>query len=100
MSYAPDERSHPSASSPINAGEPDARLDATGLDCPLPLLKAKQALASLPDGGVLEVIATDPGSWRDFESFAAHSRHELLERTDEAGRYRYRLLKVANEERS
>ncbi|MGH7039670.1 MAG: sulfurtransferase TusA family protein [Stellaceae bacterium] len=49
--------------------KPDATLDATGLLCPLPVLKARRALRSVPDGGVLEVLATDPGAVKDFEHF-------------------------------
>ncbi|WP_110656640.1 sulfurtransferase TusA family protein [Salinicola halimionae] len=73
---------------------PDCRLDASGLSCPLPLLKAKQALAAMHPGELLEVTATDAGSWRDFESFVEHSRHTLVERSEAAGVYRYWLLKA------
>ncbi|MCE3027047.1 sulfurtransferase TusA family protein [Salinicola sp. DM10] len=76
---------------------PDHRLDASGLSCPLPLLKAKQALAGMQPGELLEVVATDAGSWRDFESFAAHSRHILVERTAAAGSYRYWLRKAGKD---
>ncbi len=55
-----------------------AELDASGLRCPLPLLKAKQALRSLMPGDVLRVLATDAGSVRDFQAFAAISGHELI----------------------
>lgn len=59
----------------------DVRLevDARGLDCPLPLLKAKQALNKLASGERLRVLATDPGSQRDFKVFAQLSGHRLLE---------------------
>jgi len=70
-----------------------ARLDATGLNCPMPLLKAKQALNALQPGDHLEVIATDPGSVRDFEVFSAQSGHPLLESREEGGRYYYLLRK-------
>lgn len=73
---------------------PDCRLDASGLSCPLPLLKAKQALAGMQAGELLEVIATDAGSWRDFESFVEHSRHALVEREEAQGVYRYWLRKA------
>jgi tRNA 2-thiouridine synthesizing protein A len=56
----------------------DKRVDATGLACPLPLLKAKQALNSLELGQVLEVTATDAGSVRDFKAYADLSNHELI----------------------
>ncbi len=60
-------------------------VDARGLNCPLPILRAKKALADLPAGQVLKVISTDPGSVRDFQAFARQTGHELL-RTDEGER--------------
>ncbi len=54
-------------------------VDARGLNCPLPILKAKKALAELQSGDVLKVVATDPGSIRDFQAFARQSGNELLE---------------------
>ena len=64
----------------------DKELDARGLNCPLPILKAKKALTDLQSGQLLKVTATDPGSWRDFESFARQTGHELVlqEKTDNA----------------
>ena len=56
----------------------DERLDACGLACPLPLLKAKQALNAMSAGQVLEVRATDAGSVRDFKAYAGLSAHELI----------------------
>lgn len=58
--------------------EVNQTLDASGLTCPLPLLKAKQALNKLGSGEVLSVICTDPGSVRDFKVFCDQSGHELL----------------------
>lgn len=58
--------------------EIDLELDLKGMNCPLPLLKAKQGLKQLQSGQVLRVHATDPGSVRDFASFARISGHELL----------------------
>lgn len=49
--------------------KPDSTLDATGLLCPLPVLKARRALRAVPPGGLLEVLATDPGATKDFEHF-------------------------------
>ncbi len=72
----------------------DQTLDACGLTCPLPLLKAKQALNSLAEGLVLEVLCTDPGSVRDFEVFAKQSGHALLKSTEADGIYSYWLRKV------
>ena len=54
-------------------------LDARGLNCPLPILKAKKALADMLSGEVLKVVATDPGSVRDFQAFARQTGNELLE---------------------
>jgi len=70
-----------------------AELDASGLQCPMPLLKAKRALNALAGGERLRVVATDPGSVRDFEVFCAQSGHELLESRQEGGRYYYLLEK-------
>lgn len=72
----------------------DAELDASGLSCPMPLLKAKLELNRLASGVVLKVIATDPGSQRDFRSFARLAGHELLHEEAEAGTYRYWLRKA------
>jgi tRNA 2-thiouridine synthesizing protein A len=56
-------------------------LDTRGLNCPLPILKAKKALADMNSGEVLKVVATDPGSTRDFQAFARQTGNELLEQT-------------------
>lgn len=66
-------------------------VDATGLTCPMPLLKAKKALNGMIAGQRLRVLATDPGSVRDFEVFSAQSGHKLLESIEEGGTYRYLL---------
>ena len=70
-------------------------LDVSGLQCPMPLLKAKKALNALPGGALLRVIATDPGSVRDFEVFAKQSGNVLLESTSADGRFSYLLRKKA-----
>ena len=72
----------------------DAELDASGLNCPLPLLKAKMALNGLASGAVLKVIATDAGSQRDFRTFARLAGHTLLQEQAEAGVYTYWLKKA------
>ena len=54
-------------------------LDTRGLNCPLPILKAKKALADMSSGDVLKVVATDPGSVRDFQAFARQTGNELVE---------------------
>lgn len=79
---------------PDHVGAPDAVLDATGLACPLPLLKAKQALYGLAGGQLLEVHATDAGSWRDMASFAEHSAHVLEDRCQVGEVYYYWLRKA------
>jgi tRNA 2-thiouridine synthesizing protein A len=62
----------------------DKEIDTSGLNCPLPILKAKKALTDMQSGQVLKVIATDPGSWRDFEAFAKQTGNKLVfqEKTD------------------
>ena len=57
-------------------------LDARGLNCPLPILKAKKALAEMMSGEVLRVVATDSGSVRDFQAFAKQTGNQLLEQTE------------------
>jgi tRNA 2-thiouridine synthesizing protein A len=56
-------------------------LDTRGLNCPLPILKAKKALADMRSGEVLKVVATDPGSMRDFQAFARQTGNELVEQS-------------------
>ena len=58
-------------------------LDARGLNCPLPILKTKKALADMITGQILRVTATDPGSVRDFQAFAKQTGNELLALADE-----------------
>lgn len=67
----------------------DQELDASGLNCPLPLLKAKQALNKMASGEILKVIATDAGSIRDFQAYTDQSDHELLEMFTEKEPYTY-----------
>ena len=56
-------------------------LDTRGMKCPLPILKAKKALADMKSGEVLKVVATDPGSVRDFQAFARQTGNELVEQS-------------------
>ena len=72
----------------------DDHLDVCGLSCPLPLLKAKQALNRLESGQVLSVVCTDPGSVRDFQVFSDQSGHQLLVSKEDAGNYYYELKKT------
>jgi tRNA 2-thiouridine synthesizing protein A len=69
----------------------DQTLDAKGLNCPLPILKAKKALTALPPGATLEVLATDPGAVKDFQAFARTTGHELIESTTEGNVFRFVL---------
>lgn len=71
----------------------DALLDASGLNCPLPLLKAKQSLNKLNPDEVLKVVATDAGSWRDIQVFVENSVHELLHAEQDQGHYCYWIKK-------
>jgi tRNA 2-thiouridine synthesizing protein A len=59
-------------------------LDTRGLNCPLPILKAKKALADMLSGEVLKVVSTDPGSMRDFQAFARQTGNVLVEQTEGA----------------
>lgn len=71
----------------------DAELDARGLNCPLPLLKAKMELSRLPSGAVLRIMATDAGSQRDLNAFARLAGHQMLREQVEGGVYHYWLRK-------
>ncbi|MBL4690562.1 MAG: sulfurtransferase TusA family protein [Rhodospirillales bacterium] len=70
-------------------------LDTKGMNCPLPILKAKKALKDLAAGDVLEVIATDPGSVKDFDSFCRTTGNELMETNDTDGVYKFMIKKGA-----
>ncbi|UTF60896.1 sulfurtransferase TusA family protein [Gilvimarinus sp. DA14] len=65
----------------------DEILDARDLSCPMPLLRAKQALHKMPVGAVLQVLATDQGSVRDFRAYVDLTAHELLQQWQEQGVY-------------
>lgn len=69
----------------------DKVLDTRGLTCPLPILKAKKALAAISPGGTLEVLATDPGAREDFEVFARTTGHELVTWSENDGVYTFLL---------
>lgn len=72
---------------------PTARLDATGLVCPLPVLRTKKALRGLAPGAVLEVLATDPSSLEDMRSFCAVTGDELLDSSQDGDVFRYLIRK-------
>ena len=62
-------------------------LDTRGLNCPLPILKAKKALAEMVAGEMLRVVSTDPGSMRDFQAFARQTGNELVEQSSGAAEF-------------
>ncbi len=72
----------------------DKELDASGLNCPLPILRAKKALADLDAGQVLHIIATDPGSVKDFEAFANQTGNELMESSENGGKFEFLIKKA------
>ena len=67
----------------------DVHLDTSGLNCPLPILKAKKAIRQVPAGGTLEVLATDPGAVDDFETFCRVSGHTLVASQQTDGVFRF-----------
>ena len=73
----------------------DLTLDAKGLNCPLPILKARKALKDVPSGGTLEILATDPGSVADFEAFCRQTGNELVEKSQDHKVYRFLIKKAA-----
>ena len=72
----------------------DEELDASGLNCPLPILRAKKTLAGMDAGKVLHIIATDPGSVKDFEAFAKQTGNELMESKEAGGKYEFLIKKA------
>jgi tRNA 2-thiouridine synthesizing protein A len=72
----------------------DKELDARGLNCPLPILRAKKALNDMSSGQILHIVATDPGSVKDFEAFARQTGNELLESNEANGEFSFLLKKA------
>ena len=72
----------------------DMVLDAKGLNCPLPILKTKKALQTMEVGGVLEVLATDPGAVADFKSFCRQTGNELVSSTEEGSVYKFLIKRL------
>ncbi len=70
-------------------------LDAKGLNCPLPILKAKKALKDMPMGGNLRVLATDPGSVADFQAFCRTTGNELVESKQDGATYNFLIKRTA-----
>ena len=71
----------------------DKELDARGLNCPLPILRAKKSLTELQSGQVLKIVATDPGSVKDFQAFAKQTGNELLSHSGEGKEFTFFLKK-------
>jgi len=71
----------------------DERVDARGLSCPLPIVKTAQAIKALGPGQVLEVLATDPGSVKDFAAWSKTTGHELIESSSDGAVYRFVIRK-------
>jgi tRNA 2-thiouridine synthesizing protein A len=70
-------------------------LDVKGLNCPLPILRAKKALKDVPVGGTLQVLATDPGAVKDFEAFCRATGNELLESSVQDKVYSFLLRRTS-----
>lgn len=73
----------------------DHTLDAKGLNCPLPILKARKALKEVPAGGTLEILATDPGAVADFQAFCRQTGNELVEHSQEGDVYKFLIKNTA-----
>ena len=71
----------------------DQELDARGLNCPLPILRAKKTLNAMNGGQILKIMATDPGSVKDFEAFAKQTGNELLDSSEVEGEFHFTLKK-------
>jgi tRNA 2-thiouridine synthesizing protein A len=71
----------------------DKEIDTRGLNCPLPILRTKKALADVLSGQVLKVVATDPGSVKDFETFAKQTGHALLSHSEAGGEFTFFMKK-------
>jgi len=71
--------------------EPDRVIDARGLNCPLPILRTKKALNDMATGQLLRILSTDPGSVRDFETFAKQTGNQLLVHGEEDGAFFFLL---------
>jgi tRNA 2-thiouridine synthesizing protein A len=73
--------------------ESDQELDARGLNCPLPILRAKKTLNGMTAGQTLKIIATDPGSVKDFQAFATQTGNELMDSSEANGEFHFLLKK-------
>jgi len=73
----------------------DLVVDAKGLNCPLPILRAKKALKDIPIGGTLQVLATDPGAVKDFEAFCRTTGNDLLESKAEGKQFEFLIKRTS-----
>jgi len=73
----------------------DMILDTKGLNCPLPILKARKALKDVPMGGLLEIHATDPGAVADFQAFCRQTRNELVTSTQDGKVFKFVIKRAA-----
>lgn len=71
----------------------DRELDASGLNCPLPILRARKTLTDMERGQILKVISTDQGSLKDFEAFSKQTNNPLLSSAEEGGKFVFLLKK-------
>ncbi|SVA05659.1 uncharacterized protein METZ01_LOCUS58513 [marine metagenome] len=73
----------------------DHELDARGLNCPIPILRTKKFLTTMETGKIVRIMATDPGSVKDFEAFARQTDNELLSSTEAKGEFQFTLKKLS-----
>ena len=73
----------------------DHELDARGLNCPIPILRTKKFLTTMETGEIVRIMATDPGSVKDFEAFARQTDNELLSSTEAKGEFQFMLKKLS-----
>ena len=73
----------------------DHELDARGLNCPIPILRKKKFLTTMKIGKIVRIMATDPGSIKDFEAFARQTDNELLSSTEVEGEFQFTLKKLS-----
>ena len=78
----------------LTMSEFDTELDARGLNCPLPILRAKKAIGGMGSGEILKVVATDAGSVKDFEAFCRQSGDELMDSSQDGSEYHFLIKKA------
>lgn len=73
----------------------DQELDARGLNCPLPIVRAKKVITPMQPGQILKVVATDPGSVKDFQAFCQQTNNELVSASEGNGEYEFLIRKIS-----